>query len=244
MYLCKPEFRILIHSLCIVTWKYGFPCVTQCICSSQFISVPTPHCLECIHASVHVFMLTWLPVLAKPPMETWVPVCVTVCVSQSPCLWSHTFIRSMYIHQYMYTCPPDLQCLFHPFWIVIQKSGCPSVGRWLCLNDPTTVPISWLECAHASVHVYMSICLCMSAQPTNAEVGAPIRCGSSSLRWDLQSGGTFNWSWDLQLEVPPGIGGLTSAWSSHLWLEVPPPIRKLTSNWSSHHWLFLVTHLG
>ena len=47
--------------------------------------VPTP-CLECVHASVHVFMSNWLPILPKPPndgyMERWVPV----CVSQSPCL--------------------------------------------------------------------------------------------------------------------------------------------------------------
>ena len=59
--------------LCIVTWKCGFPCVTECVCSNQSTPVPTPHCLECVHASVHVFMLTWLPALAKPPMDSPTP---------------------------------------------------------------------------------------------------------------------------------------------------------------------------
>ena len=58
--LCEPEFRILIHLLCIVIWKYGLPGVAQCVCSSQSTFVPTP-CLECVHASVHVFMSTQLP---------------------------------------------------------------------------------------------------------------------------------------------------------------------------------------
>ena len=35
MYLCQPEFRILVHPLCIVIWKHGFPGVAQCVCSSQ-----------------------------------------------------------------------------------------------------------------------------------------------------------------------------------------------------------------
>ena len=65
----------------------------------------------------------------------------------------------------MYICPPHLPCLHHPLWIVIWKSGCPCVGLWLCLNNPTSVPTPWLECAHASVHVYMSTWLPMSGAP-------------------------------------------------------------------------------
>ena len=42
-------------------------------------------------------MYTQLPMLAQPPMdsymETWVPLCGSVCVSQSPCLWSDTLVR-------------------------------------------------------------------------------------------------------------------------------------------------------
>ena len=48
-------------------------------------------CLEGVHASVHVFMSTQLPMLAQLPVdshiETWVFMYVTVCV----CL-SHPFV--------------------------------------------------------------------------------------------------------------------------------------------------------
>ena len=142
------------------------------------------------------------------------------------------------MHQDMYTCPPDLQCLFHPLWIVIWKPGYPSVGLWLCLNDPTSVPIPWLECAHASVHVHMSTWLPMSASPTNQmwelrlDVKPPIRGGSSNWRWD-------HWS-----EVGAPIGHETSDLSSHLWLELPTLIGGPTSNWSSHLWLEVSSLIG
>ena len=53
-----------------------------CLCPSHLISVATP-CLECVHASVHEFMSTLHPMSGPPPMdsymESWVPLCVTVC---------------------------------------------------------------------------------------------------------------------------------------------------------------------
>ena len=92
MYLYPQEFHILLHALYIVTWKHGFQCVAQCVCSSQSTSGPTP-CLECVHASVHVFMSTKLPMLAQPPMdsymETWVPLCDNVCVPVTLLLVTH-----------------------------------------------------------------------------------------------------------------------------------------------------------
>ena len=58
-----------------------------CLCPSHLISVAT-HCLECVHASVHEFMSTLHSMSGPPPMdnymESWVPLCVTACVSQSP----------------------------------------------------------------------------------------------------------------------------------------------------------------
>ena len=96
MYICQHGFQTLVHPFCIVTKKHGFPCVSHCLCSSQSTSVPMP-CLECVHATVHVFVLTWLPMLAEPPMdsymETWVPIGGTVCMSQSPCLWSYILTK-------------------------------------------------------------------------------------------------------------------------------------------------------
>ena len=45
-----------MHGL-METWVplYG----SACLCASHVISVATP-CLECVHASVHEFMSTWL----------------------------------------------------------------------------------------------------------------------------------------------------------------------------------------
>ena len=60
--------------------------MAQCMFPSHLISLPIP-CLECVHASVHVFMSTKLPMLAQPPMhcymETWIPLCGSVCVCPS-----------------------------------------------------------------------------------------------------------------------------------------------------------------
>ena len=73
-----------------------YPCMAVCLYPRYLISVPTP-CLECVHVTVHIFMSTLLPILAQPPMDSyiegWVPLCFTVCVSQSPCLWSDTLFR-------------------------------------------------------------------------------------------------------------------------------------------------------
>ena len=58
-------------------------CGAQCVCSNQSTSGPAPW-LECVHASVHVFMSTQLQILAQPPMDsymdTWKPLCGTVLV--------------------------------------------------------------------------------------------------------------------------------------------------------------------
>ena len=71
--------------LWIVTWKVGCPCVSLHVCPSHLIFVATP-CLECVHASVHEFMSTWLLMSGPPPMhslmETWVPLYGSVFLSQ------------------------------------------------------------------------------------------------------------------------------------------------------------------
>ena len=94
--LCPPYSPGLLHPICIVSWSLKCPYVSLCACPSCLMSVPTP-CLECVYASVHVFMSTWLAISGPTPMhsfiETWVPLCVTVCVSKSPCLWCHNLFR-------------------------------------------------------------------------------------------------------------------------------------------------------
>ena len=90
------DFPYLVHPLCIVWWKPGCPCMAVCLCPSHLISVATP-CLECVHASVHEFLSTLHPMSGPPPMdsymESWVPLCVTACVSQSPYFCCYTLFR-------------------------------------------------------------------------------------------------------------------------------------------------------
>ena len=73
----------------------------QCVCIPG-ISYPFPHLVYNVY--MHQYMNLCppdCPCLLPPPMhsfmETWVPLCVTVCVSHSPRLCSHTLFR-------MYTC--------------------------------------------------------------------------------------------------------------------------------------------
>ena len=85
------EFMSTLHPmsgppLWIVTWKVGCPCVSLHVCVPvTLVSGPTP-CLECVHASVHEFMSTWLLMSGPPPMHSlmemsWVsPVWQCVCV--------------------------------------------------------------------------------------------------------------------------------------------------------------------
>ena len=64
--------------------------------SSHLIFVTTP-CLECVHASVHEFMSTWLPYVWSTPMHSLIGIlgapCMAVCLCRShlisvatPCL--------------------------------------------------------------------------------------------------------------------------------------------------------------
>ena len=96
MNLCLPYTRSLVNSPRIVTWKFGCPCVSLCLCPIHPGCGPTP-CLECAHASVHEFMSTWLLMSSPLPMhslmETWVPLYGSVFVSQSSHFCCHTLFR-------------------------------------------------------------------------------------------------------------------------------------------------------
>ena len=107
----------------------------MCICISTFIYV---------HLTAHVH--------AAPPMhsliETWVPLFGIVCLSQSPYFWSHTLV-GVYMHQYMYLCPPDSQYHLKPLHTVTWKHGCPCVALWVSLT-------------HFCSHTFIRICICIS----------------------------------------------------------------------------------
>ena len=140
-----------------------------CMCPSHPVCVPTPW-LKCIHASVHVFMSTWIAMLPQPPMhsymETWVFMCVTVCVPHLPCFacgltpWLKCVHAS--VHVYMSTwlpmsAPPELNSF-------METCG-TAVWHYVHPSHPTSGPIPWLECLHVSVHVFMSTWLPMLVKP-------------------------------------------------------------------------------
>ena len=164
MNLCLPYTPCLVHPLGIVTWIDGCPCVSPCLCPIH-PGFGSTSCLECVHASVHEFMSTWL-LMSGPPhvhslMETWVPLYRSVCVPVISFLLPH-LVYNVYMHQYMNLCLPYTPCLVHRLWIVTFKVGCPCVSLHVCPSHLIFVPTPCLECVQASVHEFMSTWLLMS----------------------------------------------------------------------------------
>ena len=99
---------------------------------------------------------------------TWkfgVPLCVTLSMSHSPWLCSHTLFTNVYMQQYINLCPPGCLCLVHPLSIVWWKPGCPCMAVCLCPSHLISVATPCLECVHASVHEFMSTLHPMSGPP-------------------------------------------------------------------------------
>ena len=96
MNLCPPGCLCLLHPLCLFWRKPGCTCMAVSLGASHVISVATP-CLEWVWASVHEFMSTLHPMSGPPPMdsymESWVPLCVTACVSPVTLFFSYTLFR-------------------------------------------------------------------------------------------------------------------------------------------------------
>ena len=139
------EFMSTLHPmsgppLWIVTWKVGCTCVSLCLCPIHPGCGPTP-CLECVHASVHEFMSTWLLMSGPPPMhslmETLVPLYGSVFVSQSSHICCHTLFRMCTCIRTWYLCPPYSSCLAQPpmdsymeSWVHLCVTAC------LCPSHP------------------------------------------------------------------------------------------------------------
>ena len=163
-----PTAHVISTHYGLVTRVPRCPCVAVYVCPSQPTSGHTP-CLECVHASVHVYMSTWLTMSVSPLLnsyiETWVPLCGIVCVPITLLLVTHLG-WNVYMHQYMILCPPDCLCLLHSLCIVWWKAGCPCTAVCLCPSHLISVPPPWLECVHVSLYVFMSTSLSMSAPST------------------------------------------------------------------------------
>ena len=165
--LCLPYTPCLVHPLWIVTWKVGCPYVSLHVCPSHLIFVATP-CLESVHASVHEFMSTLHSMSGPPPMdsyiESWVPLCVTACVSQSPYFCCYTLFRKcpcistwIYVHLAAYVWSTPMHSLMEPWH--------PCLVVCLCPSHLISVGTLCLECVHASVHEFMSTLHPLSGPP-------------------------------------------------------------------------------
>ena len=171
MYLCLSDFQCHLKPLCIVMWKHSYPCMALCMCSSHLISVPTPW-IECVHASVHVFMSILLPILAWPLlhsyMETWVPLCTSVCVCPSHPTSGHTpwfkctctcISTWIYVHLIGHICSTPMHSLME-IWVTLYVSVFVSQSHyfyfptliWMCTCISTCIYV------HMTPHVSSSPC--------------------------------------------------------------------------------------
>ena len=137
----------------------------MCVPFTLVLSTP---CLECVQASVHEFMSTWLLMsgfhLLCYLMETWVP-CMAVCLCLShlisvatPCL---ECVEAL-VHEFMSTLHPMSGS---PPMDSYMESWVPCVSLCLCPIHPGCGPTPCLECVQASVHEFMSTWLLMCGPP-------------------------------------------------------------------------------
>ena len=162
MNLWTPDCPCLFHPLCKIRWKPGCLCIAVCLCPSHLISVPTP-CLECVHASVHVFVSIGLPMLAKPSMdsymETWVPLYGNVCVFQSPWFWSLTLIKMctcitvcIHVHMATHVCFTLFEWLYENLSATVWQCVCVSQSPWLWFHTL----IKMCTCINTCIHVHLT----------------------------------------------------------------------------------------
>ena len=139
------EFMSTLHPmpgppLWIVTWKVGCPCVSLHVCPIHPGCGPTP-CLECVHASVHEFMSTWLLMSGAPPMhslmEILAPLYGSVFVSQLSYFCCHTLFRmctwistwiNVYLTPHVWSPPMDS---YIESWVHLCVTSCVSHSPWL-----------------------------------------------------------------------------------------------------------------
>ena len=141
--------------------------MAECLIPSHLISVATP-CLECVHASVHEFMSSWLLMCSPPPMHNLKNPgcpCMAVCLIPShlfsvatPCLECVHASLHEFMSSWLLMCsPPPMHNLKNP--------GCPCMAVCLIPSHLFSVATPCLECVHASVHEFMSTLHPMSGPP-------------------------------------------------------------------------------
>ena len=154
MNLGPSDCPCLPYPLCIVWWKHGCLCVVFCVCHNHPTFGHTPW-LECVHASVHEFMSTWLPMSSPPSMHSLMESRVALC-GQCVC--------------------PSLPTSGHTSWLeCVHASVHEFMSNWLSMSAPSpmhSLMESWVP-LHVSVFVSQSphfcsntlfrMCTCISA---------------------------------------------------------------------------------
>ena len=166
MYTCSPDSQCKLRLVCIVTWRHGCPHVAVCLCPIHLICVPST-CMECAHASVHVFMPTWVlnsaPFPMHSSMETWMSLCGTVCFAVIPLLFPDLG-ENVYMHQYMYFSLPDSPCLLHSISILTWKDGylCVALCVFQSLSPWSHILDRRCTCISTCTSVYLTPYVCFT----------------------------------------------------------------------------------
>ena len=160
MYLCQPEFSIMLHNLCIITWNMGVS-MWQIVCFVVILLLYMHQYMNLCPPDCPCWLLTIWTVSWK---HGWPRVALCVCHNQpisghSPLLECvHASIHCISVHLTLYF-------IFIPLCKVTWKDVCPCVLLCDYSSNPTFSPTPWLACVHASVHVLLSTWLPISASP-------------------------------------------------------------------------------
>ena len=158
------EFPCLLNPLYIVTCKHQCTYVALFVCPSHASSAPRP-CLDCVHASVHVCMCTWLHpgllyYLCTGTRKTSVALCVFVCPSlrcSGPIPWLECVHASVHVCMCTWLSMSALlplqrymQKMSAPVWHCVcpnqsNKRWRPPIGQ---LETSNWVPTCWSYFSH------------------------------------------------------------------------------------------------
>ena len=172
---------------CINTWIYVHLTAHICstpthsymetwvpLCGSVFLSQSPDFCSHTLFRMCTCirtwFVSTQLHMLGQPPldsyMKTSVPLCGSLCVSQSSCLWSHTLIK-------MCTCISTcilVNVTIHVCFIPPLNSYMES---WVALCGSVAVSQSPHFCSHTLVRMSVCISTCIHVHLTPTDCSAP-----------------------------------------------------------------------
>ena len=129
----------------------------------QYMHLCPPDCLCLLHSPMHTLM------------ETLVPVCGIVCLSQSPYFLTHTLVRMCTMHQYMnfmfpwLSAPLPMHSLMES-WVPLYCSVFMSQSPHFC--SPTLVRMC--TCISTCIHVHLIYHVCFTFLNSDMETWVPL----------------------------------------------------------------------